>query len=105
MKTETKRAIKLWIRRWMLRRLRLLFDALDDRLHTAEVSLREELAIQHSPLVVSAPPARSKTAQDRTNTSGENFVQWEARRSGIAPVIKPKRRRHLTAADFDRKFA
>lgn len=105
MKAETKRAIKLWIRRWTLRRLRLLFDALEDRLHTAEVKLREELAIQNSPVVATALPARAKETRSTADTAGENFVKWEARRSGIAPMIKPKRRRHLTAADFDRRFA
>jgi hypothetical protein len=41
------------------------------------------------------------------NRHYENHAEWEARRSGVAPVSKKAaaRRRRLTAADFDRRFA
>jgi hypothetical protein len=44
MKQQTKDAIKLALHRWTLRTLRKLVDAIDDRLHTAEVNFREEIA-------------------------------------------------------------
>ena len=108
MSEQTKKKINLWLRRWALRKLRLWFDAADDRLHTAEVHLREELADQQSPAVslVVAPPVRAKVALLEAEPAGETFEQWEARKSGITP--KPKRvarRRGISGAEFNHKMA
>lgn len=107
MSPQTKQRIKIWCRRLALRWLRKLVDVADDRLHTAEVKLRKEIAEgkassqQDSPVVA---PLNRDTPRPAT---GEDFQQWEARRSGFAPVSKKKavRRQRLTAADFDRRFA
>jgi hypothetical protein len=105
MKPETKLAI----RRWTIRKLRLLFDFLDDRLHAAEVRMRDELSVQHSPAAIAvAPPARAKAARrvEQPATAGEGFEQWEARRSGVAPISKKSaRRRGIPARAFDLKFS
>lgn len=54
---------------------------------------------------VSAASTSEEAARDGATTSGETFLQWEARRSGVAPIAKPRRsRQHFTAADFDRQF-
>jgi len=121
---------KLAVRRWVIRKLRLFFDFLDDRLHAEEVRLRDELS-----LPVHVEPSRpSRTERpavpgvgsieedellrDRVRgrlssgdeplraAQGETFTQWEARRSGIAPVSKKSaRRRGMPARAFDLRFA
>jgi hypothetical protein len=105
MKSETKLAI----RRWAIRKLRLLFDFLDDRLHAVEVRMRDELSVQHSPAAIAvAPPARAKTARqvEQPATAGETFEQWEMRRSGVSPVSKKSaRRRGMPARAFDLRFS
>ena len=123
MKPETK----LTIRRWSIRQLRKLLDFLDDRLHAAEVRLREDIAgtlVRHeehhssrvgstptprssSPAVAfHAPPARAKASCGTSCTAGESFQQWEARRSGVAPVRKKSaRRRGMPARAFDLRFS
>lgn len=103
MKPETKLAI----RRWTIRKLRLWFDLLDDRLHAAEVRLREECAEKNSLAECApVPPARAKTEQGNPlQPARETFTQWEARRSGIAPVgKKSSRRRGMPARAFDLRF-
>lgn len=111
MKPKTKLAIRRFAIRWM----RKLLDVLDERLHDAEVRLREECAAARA-LVT---PTRDRG--DTVEVFGvgrvppqrriETFQQWEARRSGIAPVAKKpacagrSRRRGLSAAEFDLRFA
>ena len=81
MKPETKLAL----RRWTIRKLRLLLDFLDDRLHAAEVSLREELSgLAPVRVVDSTPPLVGSTPAARSI---------------------PKRRRGKTAAEFDLSLA
>jgi hypothetical protein len=125
MKPETK--IAIW--RWTIRKLRLLFDLLDDRLHAAEVRLRDELSVP-----VQMEPSRTSGAQRETVSrvgsvetdellrdrvrgrlssgdqpqraaKAETFIAWEARRSGVAPVSKKSsRRRGMPARAFDLRF-
>jgi hypothetical protein len=137
MKTETKRRIKLALRRFTLRWLRKLVDVADDRLHAAEVKLRGEVAAKNSsdgqgfvtivelnrdaqrPQAVdepflsaqdkagNCPTVTDETAQE-TPIRGTTFQQWEARRSGIAPITKKaarQRRQRMTASAFDLKYA
>jgi hypothetical protein len=118
MKTETKQRIKLALRRFTLRWLRKLVDVADDRLHAAEVKLRKEIAARNP--VVDAPHGINGSATTEPLASREgseeaaatlnprqstptSFQQWEARRSGIAPVVKPPRRKRapLSSKDFD----
>src|SRR5271154_3564878 len=111
-------ATKLALRRFALRWLRKLVDVADDRLHTAEVSFRNEISAKSSSdgqgfvtIVEWKPEHRgvSRTvgepflsAQDKASNcptvtdetarekpiGGESFQQWEKRRSGIAPISK-----------------
>lgn len=134
------RTIKIWLRRLALRWMRKLVDVADDRLHAAEVRLREELSLgrvsgagctigsSEPPLRASADSAalskipasavatRRIPEQERQMPAvavgdrpafAQTFSQWEARRSGVEPITKKasRRRRGLTAAAFDRKFA
>ena len=109
MKPETKLAI----RRWAIRKLRLWFDAFhewaDARIHAAEVRLRGELSAHNSPAAYSlALPARAKAERgaEIPAAAGETFEQWEARRSGVAPVSKKSsRRRGIPARAFDLRFS
>jgi hypothetical protein len=115
-----KQRIKFWLRRWILRTMRLLFDAIEERLHDAEVRLREEIAASRA----GSPGDRQSSAQGayragvlraaaptvdsgRRPATRESFATWEARRGGALPAVKakPRRARHFTAADFDRRFA
>ncbi len=133
MKTETKRRIKLALRRFALRWLRKLIDVADDRLHAAEVKLRNELqdslpgsiprqgvgstrpAGHASPLAAgerSTGCENGVSVQDPDRSSPEllpnTYAQWEARRSGIAPIAKKaarQRRQRMTASAFDLKYA
>jgi hypothetical protein len=112
--------IKLFFRRLTLHWLRKLVDVADDRLHAREVALRAEISSRQIDIV----PARVSSAGCTTGSSesplrgeygsaepvrkSENFQQWEARRSGVAPVSKKearKRRERAGAAAFDLRFA
>ena len=103
-------ALRLAAHRTMLRWLRKLVDLADDRLHAAEVRLRNDLspigtakaASHHDPTSV-----RSVRTTPVPSPRRENFQQWEARRSGVAPVSKKEahRRRAVSAAAFDLRFA
>jgi hypothetical protein len=96
--------IKAWLRRWAIRQLIKLVDRGEERLQEWQVSLRKKLA---------APvPAHEVGSGDRTEVrilppAQSSFQKWEARRSGVAVITKKQatRRRRLTAADFDRRFA
>lgn len=80
MKPETKLTIRRFAVRWM----RKLLDVWDDRLHAAEVRLREDLE-RMAPGRVATPIAKV----------------------GSTPTVrsKPHRRRRMTAAEFDLRFA
>jgi len=109
MKAETKAAIKLAIRRFTLRWLRKLVDVVEERIHAAEVTLRNDLSVRNEALKPAATRIRdAEQSQDMPHrvsgrAESENFQQWEARRSGIAPKVKTRRvhRRRQTASDFD----
>lgn len=124
-------ATKLAIRRFTLRWLRKLIDVADDRLHAAEVSFRKEQENRNSlpgsiprqgvgnaqPRGHASPLAAGETSTGSTHPDRcspeslprtENFQQWEARRSGIAPISKKaarRRRERMTASAFDLKYA
>jgi hypothetical protein len=100
-------ALWLTVRRWAFRQLRKMVDAADDRLQAAQVKLRTEIAEREASSQQGSPVAVSKTLTPLKPAAGEDFMQWEARRSGVALVTKKSaRRRHrLTAAEFDRQFA
>jgi hypothetical protein len=102
-----KSVTKLAIRRWAIRKLRLLFDFLDDRLHAAELRMRDELSVQHSPAAAfHGLPARAKALPRTSCAAGETFEQWEMRRSGVSPVSKKSaRRRGMPARAFDLRFS
>lgn len=114
MSEATKQRIKLYLRRWTLRQARYLFDWLEDRLHAAEVTLRNDLE-QRTTWVTQRARSRSGAGAavvDRAGalrasapTTGENFAQWEARRAGVLPATHIPRRRHVTAASFDLRFS
>ena len=127
MKYETKLAL----RRWIIRKLRLAFDALEERLHEAEVTLREELSTARSCRELVNAARRPAPAVEGTQThpepsrvakaqsafaprSGvgkparavETFSAWEARRAGVARVARtPRRRRGVSSLEFDGRFA
>jgi hypothetical protein len=134
MTPATKRALRRFALRW----LRKLVDVADDRLHAAEVQLRKESSdgqgfvtivevnrnehagARHSQAVdkpflsaqdkaSNCPTVTDETAQE-TPIRGNSFAQWEARRSGVAPVSKKAARQRrektrMTAAAFDLKYA
>lgn len=109
MSAQTKQRIKLALRRFALRWLRKLVDMADDRLHGAEVKLRNDLSDlrerQHPSRAVSRTEDMLHQAKDERPES-ETYLEWETRRSGVAIVSKKqaRRRRQLSAADFDRVF-
>lgn len=105
-----KRETKLLIRKRALMALRAIVWHLDDWVHRQEVKLREELSV---PVPVEPPsPARP---QGPTVSCPFPFPADELVRRGIrgraARLREPQcaeknqRRRGLTAADFDRRFA
>lgn len=99
-------AMKLALRRFTLRWLRKLVDVADERLHAAEVTLRNELSRMRVPQEASQYDPASVCGVRPTlaaPSEGESFAKWEARRSGITPQVKTRRvhRRRQTASDFD----
>lgn len=111
-----ERALKIWIRRMALRWLRKLVDAADDRLHAAEVEFREFRAGSRveagRPEVAAAaanPTAWCVTHPNpRPPNPRETFLQWEARRNGVAPITKKsaqRSRRRKSAREFDLSFS
>ena len=94
---------KLWLRRRLLMTLRAIVWHADEWLHRQELQLREELE-RAAPGRVAIPIAKvgsTPTARSKVET----FQQWEARRSGVAPMAKKSRRRGLSAAEFDLRCA
>ena len=100
MKPETKLAL----RRWSLRKLRLLFDWLEEQLHAAELRMREEVAGATSTVPSNKLPAALDVAPPAAHPN--SFTEWESRRSGLRPIQKKKSRRvPMHAADFDERYA
>jgi hypothetical protein len=102
MKPETKLAL----RRRLLMILRAIMWHADEWLHRQELVLREELAAA-SPRRVAVREgtlvATPKCAHGPSQP--ETFLQWEARRSGVAPIAKKSRQRGLSAGECDLRFA
>lgn len=106
-------------RRFVLRWLRKLFDWLEDRLHTEEVKLRNELSGRHQVSVAAAPltektdqsqdmlhraPGRPETVQTEPPSDKGAVVAG----SLSVPYKAPKttrQRRHVTASAFDLRFS
>lgn len=101
MRQATKDAIKLALRRFALRLARKFVDAIDDRLHAAEVRLRNDIAGKCGIPSVERVATPHRPQLPATH---ESFAQWEARRSGLAPKRTP-RRRGVTSAEFNRRLA
>jgi hypothetical protein len=132
-----KSRIQLWLRRWAIRSLIKLVDRAEDRLQAWQVLLRNDLSDlrdrQHPPRTVHSSEdllhqrtgeyrPESETdlaagcnfqASPRQRAGGmplstrETFLQWEARKSGVAPIETKRHRFHLRrqrAADFDARF-
>ena len=112
MKPETKLAL----RRWTIRQLRKLLDFLDDRLHAAEVSLREELscepeahkkrehhlATDHRLAVSSGTPGHDSPEKNQADTEKSVMAQARPLRASGRQLT---RRRGKTAAEFDLSLA
>jgi hypothetical protein len=109
-------ALWLIVRRWTIRQLRKLVDVADDRLHAVEVTLRNDLSVRNeAPKPAATRIGDAEQSQDMPRrvsgrAESENFQQWEARRSGIAPISKKAARQRrekarMTAAAFDLKYA
>lgn len=107
MKDETK----LWLRKKFLMTLRSLLWHADEWLHAREVELREDLSGRHQvPELAATSTGKTDQSQDmphRAPGRSETYLQWEARRSGIAVISKKQAREHRrqTAAEFDLRFA
>jgi len=111
-----KDKLKLWLRRWALRTLIKLVDRAEERLQAWQVSLREKLIdlaagcnSQASPRQRAGgmPLSTRETLVARTNGRTETWSQWEARKSGVAPIETKRYRVHHRrrgAADFDARF-
>jgi len=89
---------KLALRRWTIRQLRKLLDFLDDRLHAAEVELREEIADKQFCGGVGVMPVHTAIARKRPTVTDE--TEQEKPLHGLT-----RRRRGKTAAEFDLSLA
>jgi hypothetical protein len=110
MRLPTKKDINLWLRKRALMTLSALVWRLDDWVHTQQAKLQDEIKFRS--LRQSAPMPAEKAVRGlpralRDASQPETFLQWEARRSGVAVITKKeaRRRRYASAADFDRRFA
>jgi len=95
------------MRRWTLRNLRYLLDAIEERLHNAEVRLREDIAGSRGRAIRQTAPRVALLERDHPATRGsETYAQWEARKSGVTTVSrKSARRRGMPARAFDLRFS
>lgn len=91
----------------VLRYLRKLVDLADDRLHAAEVRLRNDLALRQGEKPVAEKTCTASARIPAVSHRRETFQQWEARRSGVAVISKKEvcRRRAVSAAAFDLRFS
>jgi hypothetical protein len=105
--------MKIERKRFLLRWLRKLFDALEERLHAEEVTLRNDLSDREQvaePVATCSakPDAEDMPHQDKGRSGSETFSEWETRKSGVAVISKKearRRRERVTAAAFDLRFA
>jgi len=103
---------KLWLRKKTLMALRSLLWHADEWLHAQEVKLREDLSGRNTRNASAAPECAKPAAREDMlhqrpgRSESETFIQWEARRSGIAVVTKKEaRRRRMSARAFDLRFS
>jgi len=113
MTSAMKKRIKLALRRFGLRCARKLLDFFDDRLHAAEVRLREELELARVPVHLPVEPSGPARTERPAMPSFDPFPQDELLRHRVRgripldrqPQRAAKTRRHVTAAEFDLRFA
>src|SRR5712664_4233960 len=91
---------KLLLKRFLARQLRRLVDFSDDSLHEWEMSLRT-ISL---PTSIRSAAKREPGCVEGAQPARVSFIEWEARRPGIALAPKPRRRAHRGAADFDREL-
>jgi hypothetical protein len=101
-----KSQIKLWLRRWALRSLIKLVDRAEERLQAWQVSLRGNLNPKDLAAGCNSQVSPRQRAGGKPLSTRETFLQWEARKSGVAPIAKKRYRIHhrRRAADFDARF-
>jgi hypothetical protein len=104
MKPETKLAIRRFAVRWM----RKLLDVLDDRLHAAEVRLREDLE-RAAPGRVATPIAKVGSTPTARSKPGLGLVvsdgcKTPGKTKTLNYLLQRTRRRGMTAAEFDLRF-
>src|SRR5882762_933202 len=95
---------KLWLRRWTLRTLRKLLDLADDRLHAAEVNLREELSNvpgTHKRPRAASPGLFSDKPGHASPENRDSFGRSSEPLSVPGRLLKALRRRGVTASAFD----
>lgn len=104
MKAETKLALRRFTLRW----LRKLVDVADDRLHAAEVQLREELSDlspqkgeSHDPRNGSARPAGHSAHHSGTAQPGQQTARSAAIAARDAKPELPAHRHHETFAQWE----
>lgn len=107
------RQTKTWLLRVALRVLRKLVDLADDRLHAAEVRMRDEIANEIS-VYVPVEPSRIARTKGATVSCPYPFPSDELLRRGVRGRLSrsgqsqrtAKAARHgMTAAEFDLRFA
>lgn len=111
-----KPEVNLKLRKWALMTLGAIVWHVDEWLHRQELQLREEIASREATRetgrtgnVVSGSCVQSQvrhTGEPSRTIHQETFLEWEARKSGIAPTPKRQaRRRSMPAKAFDLRFA
>ncbi len=114
MSPETKRRIKLWLRkcaeavklaarRWALRRARYLFDAIEERLHNAEVRLRSDL--EQRTLCAGVGSALPGVPRAPFSSGARAAASYPGPGSLPQPAPTRHRKRYITAHDFDLRFS
>jgi len=94
------------LNRWLLRTLRYALDAADDRLHAREIQLQtSNLDLPGLPTVIRSEAKREPAWNLKGTPARVPFSEWEARRAGVLPAARPRRARHISAEEFDQRFA
>jgi hypothetical protein len=110
--------IKLWLRRLLIRLAIHSVDAIESRCFFWQTTLRAKLAAATTETSLAdgafrfakATETQLKPPPDRNPHSArrENFAEWQTRRvsrAGFALSPKPRRRRGMPSAEFNRRLA